>query len=76
MMVIKAGYIGNNCISFIIILSQAFTFRRIFLKKQMAPHKVEKLLFSHNFPSVILSKSLLYISVHFVFLTSIMPAQE
>ena len=37
--------------------------------------KLEKLLFCHNFPNLILSQSVLYISVHFVFFTS-MPAKE
>ena len=39
------------------------------LKKKINA-KLEKLLFSHNFPILILSHSFLYISVHFVFPTS------
>ena len=46
-------------------------------KEKTKNAKLEKLLFFHNISTLIFSKSFLYISVHFVFLTSlVMPAKE
>ena len=39
-------------------------------KKKKVNAKLEKLLFSQNFPTLILNQFFLYISVHFVFPTS------